>query len=83
MNETSTSMNRYIPRYNPLTGASINIPRYNPLTGASYSDDAMGYLESWRQAMMDHYRGLGLLDEPEQEEEIDFSVPEWNNLVLN
>ena len=69
MYETMPSMNRYTPRYNPLTGAS-------------YSDDAMGYLESWRQAMMDHYRGLGLLDEPE-EEEIDFSAPEWNNLVLN
>ena len=70
MYETIASMNRYIPRYNPFTGAS-------------YSDDTMGYLESWRQAMMDHYRGLGLLDEPEQEEEIDFSAPEWNNLVLN
>lgn len=68
MYETIASMNRYIPRYNPLTGAS-------------YSDDAMGYLESWRHAMTDHYRRLGLLEEPE--EEIDFSAPEWNNLVLN
>jgi hypothetical protein len=81
MYETMPSMNRYVPRYNPFTGESINIPRYNPLIGASYSDDAMGYFESWRQAMMDHYRGLGLLEEPE--EEIDFSAPEWNNLVLN
>lgn len=72
MFETMASMNRYIPRYNPLTGESY------------YREgDAIGYLESWRQAMMDHYRGLGLLDEPEQEEEIDFSAPEWNNLVLN
>lgn len=69
MNETLASMNRYVPRYNPLTGESYS------------KDDAMGYLESWRQAMMDHYRGLGLLDEPE--EEIDFSAPEWNDLVLN
>ena len=75
MNETLASMNRYVPRYNPLTGASYS--------DAVYSEDgAMSYLESWRQAMMDHYRGLGLLDEPE-EEEIDFSAPEWNNLVLN
>jgi hypothetical protein len=59
------------------------IPRYNPITGESYyrEADAIGYLESWRQAMMDHYRGLGMLEEPE--EEIDFSAPEWNNLVLN
>ena len=76
MNEILTSMNRYVPRYNPLTGESYS--------DAVYSEDgAMGYLESWRQAMMDYYRGLGLLDEPEQEEEIDFSAPEWNNLVLN
>ena len=76
MNETLASMNRYVPRYNPLTGASYS--------DAVYSEaGAMGYLESWRQAMMDHYRGLGLLDEPEEEEEIDFSAPEWNNLVLN
>ncbi len=72
MNETLASMSRYVPRYNPLTGESY----YR-------EDDAIGYLESWRQAMMDHYRGLGLLDESEQEEEIDFSAPEWNNLVLN
>lgn len=71
MYETSVSMNRYVPLYNPFTGES-------------YSEaDAMGYLESWRQAMVDHYRGLGMLEEPEQEEEIDFSAPEWNNLVLN
>ena len=75
MNETLASMNRYVPRYNPLTGASYSDAVYR-------EGDAMGYLESWRQAMMDHYRGLGLLDEPE-EEEIDFSAPEWNNLVLN
>lgn len=76
MNETLASMSRYVPRYNPLTGASYS--------DAVYSEGgAMGYLESWRQAMMDHYRGLGLLDEPEVEEEIDFSAPEWNNLVLN
>lgn len=67
MNETSASMNRYVPRYNPLTGESYS--------------DAIGYLESWRHAMMDHYRGLGFLEEPE--EEIDFSAPEWNNIVLN
>lgn len=72
MNETSASMNRYVPFYNPLTGESY----YK-------GDDATGYLESWRQAMMDHYRRLGFLEEPEQEEEIDFSAPEWNNLVLN
>lgn len=76
MNETLASMSRYVPRYNPLTGASYSDAVYR-------EGDAMGYLESWRQAMMDHYRGLGLLDEPEQEEEIDFSAPEWNNLVLN
>lgn len=76
MFETIGSMNRYIPRYNPLTGESYSDAVYR-------EGDAMGYLESWRQAMMDHYRGLGLLDEPEQEEEIDFSAPEWNNLVLN
>lgn len=69
MYETIASMNRYIPRYDPLTGAS-------------YSDDAMGYLESWRLAMVDHYRQLEIVEEPE-EEEIDFSAPEWNNLVLN
>ena len=68
MNETSASMNRYVPFYNPLTGESYS--------------DTMGYLESWRHAMMDHYRGLGFLEEPE-EEEIDFSAPEWNNLILN
>jgi hypothetical protein len=74
MNETMTSRNWYIPRYNPFTGESYS--------DAVYSEDgAMGYLESWRQAMMDHYRGLGMLEEPE--EEIDFSAPEWNNLVLN
>ena len=67
MNETSASMNWYVPRYNPLTGA--------------YYSDAMSYLESWRHAMMDHYSELGFLEEPE--EEIDFSAPEWNNLVLN
>ena len=71
MNETLASINRYVLRYNPLTGESY----YREV-------DATGYLESWRQAMMDHYRGLGLLDEPE-EEEIDFSAPEWNSLVLN
>lgn len=72
MNETVASMNRYRPFYNPLTGE------------ASYrEDDAIGYLESWRQAMMDHYHRLGLLEKPDQEEEIDFSAPEWNNLVLN
>lgn len=76
MNETLASMNRYVPRYNPLTGESYSDAVYR-------EGDAMGYLESWRQAMMDHYRGLGLLDEPEVEEEIDFSAPEWNNLVLN
>ena len=76
MNETLASMNRYVPRYNPLTGESYSDAVYR-------EGNAMGYLESWRQAMMDHYRGLGLLDEPEQEEEIDFSAPEWNNLVLN
>lgn len=76
MNETLASMSRYVPRYNPLTGESYSDAVYR-------EGDAMGYLESWRQAMMDHYRGLGLLDEPEQEEEIDFSAPEWNNLVLN
>lgn len=75
MNETLASMNRYVPRYNPFTGESYSDAVYR-------EGDAMGYLESWRQAMMDHYRGLGLLDEPE-EEEIDFSAPEWNNLVLN
>lgn len=74
MNETLASMNRYIPRYNPFTGESYSDAVYR-------EGDAMGYLESWRQAMMDHYRGLGLLEEPE--EEIDFSAPEWNNLVLN
>jgi hypothetical protein len=74
MNETMTSRNWYIPRYNPLTGESYSDDVYR-------EGDAMGYLESWRQAMMDHYRGLGLLEEPE--EEIDFSAPEWNNLVLN
>lgn len=74
MNETLASMNRYVPRYNPFTGESYS--------DAVYSEDgAMGYLESWHQAMMDHYRGLGMLEEPE--EEIDFSAPEWNNLVLN
>jgi hypothetical protein len=74
MNETMTSRNWYIPRYNPFTGESYS--------DAVYSEDgAMGYLESWRQAMMDHYRGLELLEEPE--EEIDFSALEWNNLVLN
>lgn len=70
MNETVASRNWYVPRYNPLIGESYS------------EDDAMGYLESWRQAMMDHYHRLGLLEEPE-EEEIDFSAPEWNNLVLN
>ena len=69
------SMNRYTPRYNPFTGESYSDAVYR-------EDGAMGYLESWRQAMTDHYRRLGLLDEPE-EEEIDFSAPEWNNLVLN
>lgn len=34
MYETIASMNRYIPRYNLLTGASYS------------KDDAMGYLES-------------------------------------
>lgn len=72
MNETSASMNRYVPLYNPLTGESYH-----------KEDDAIGYLESWRQAMTDHYRNLGLLEDPEVEEEIDFSAPEWNNLVLN
>jgi len=76
MNETLASMSRYILRYNPFTGESYSDAVYR-------EDGAMGYLESWRQAMMDHYRGLGLLDEPEQVEEIDFSAPEWNNLVLN
>ena len=76
MNETLASMNRYVPRYNPFTGESYSDAVYR-------EGDAMSYLESWRQAIMDHYRGLGLLDEPEQEEEIDFSAPEWNNLVLN
>lgn len=71
MGETLTSMNRYVPFYNLLTGESY----YR-------GDDAIGYLESWRRAMMDHYRALGFLEEPE-EEEIDFSAPEWNNLVLN
>lgn len=75
MNETLASMSRYVPRYNPFTGESYSDAVYR-------EGDAMGYLESWRQAMMDHYRGLGLLEEPE-EEEIDFSAPEWNNLVLN
>jgi hypothetical protein len=74
MNETLASMNRYVPRYNPFTGESYSDAVYR-------EGDAMGYLESWHQAMMDHYRGLGMLDEPE--EEIDFSAPEWNNLVLN
>lgn len=74
MNETMTSMGRYIPRYNPFTGESYSDAVYR-------EDGAMSYLESRRQAMMDHYRGLGLLDEPE--EEIDFSALEWNNLVLN
>ena len=76
MNETLASMSRYVPRYNPFTGESYSDAVYR-------KGGAMGYLESWRQAMMDHYRGLGLLDKPEQEEEIDFSAPEWNNLVLN
>lgn len=71
MNETLASRNWYVPSYNPFTGESYS------------EDDARGYLESWRQAMVDHYRGLGILEEPEQEEEIDFSAPEWNNLVLN
>ena len=73
MNETLTGMNRYVPRYNPLTGESY------------YREyDAISYLESWREAMIGHYNRLGILDEPEQqEEEIDFSAPEWNNLVLN
>lgn len=70
MNETSASMNQYRPFYNPLTGESY----YK-------EDDAISYLERWRQAMMDQYCNLGLLEEPE--EEIDFSAPEWNNLVLN
>lgn len=70
MNKTSVSMNRYVPFYNPLTGESYYI-----------EDDAIGYLESWRHAMMDHYHELEILEEPE--EEIDFSAPEWNNLVLN
>jgi len=69
MYETMPSMNRYVPRYNPFTGASIS------------EDVTMAYLESWRLAMTDHYRGLGIVEEPE--EEIDFSAPEWNNLVLN
>ena len=34
MNETSASMNRYVPFYNPLTGAYYR------------GDDATGYLES-------------------------------------
>lgn len=76
MFETIGSMNRYIPRYNPITGESYSDAVYR-------EGDAMGYLESWRQAMMDHYRRLGILEEPEEEEEIDFSAPEWNNLVLN
>ena len=73
MNETSASMNRYVPFYNPLTGESF------------YKGEEVyqGYLESWRQAMTDHYRRIGILEEPEEEEEIDFSAPEWNNLVLN
>ena len=75
MNETLASMNRYRPFYNPLTGESYSDAVYR-------EGDAIGYLESWRQAMMDHYRSLGFLEEPE-EEEIDFSAPEWNNLVLN
>ena len=70
MYETMPSMNRYIPRYNPFTGESYG------------EADAIGYLESWRLAMVDHYRQLGIAEEPE-EEEIDFSAPEWNNLVLN
>lgn len=69
MNEIFARMSRYAPYYNPLTGESF----YK-------EDDAF---ESWRQTMLDHYRGLGLLDEPDVEEEIDFSAPEWNNLVLN
>lgn len=72
MNETFASMNRYVPRYNPFTGESY------------YREaEAIDYLENWRYAMTDHYRSLGILEEPEQEEEIDFSAPEWNNLVLN
>lgn len=74
MFETMASMNRYVPRYNPLTGESYSDAVYR-------EGDAIGYLESWCQAMMDHYHRLGILEEPE--EEIDFSAPEWNNLVLN
>jgi len=71
MNETSASINRCRPFYNPLTGESYH-KEYDPI----------GYVESWREAMIGHYHNLRVLEEPE-EEEIDFSAPEWNNLVLN
>lgn len=37
MNETLASMSRYVPRYNPLTGASYSDAVYR-------EDGAMGYL---------------------------------------
>lgn len=61
---------------------SDNFDEYRPIG----RDDAMGYLESWRSAMIEHYRRLSLLVEPEEtltpEQEIDFTTAEWEVLAI-